>query len=661
MNREEFDRLVRRVEGGVGRSPAALRWRVAWLAMLGYGLLLSSLFVVMLVASGFFVVMYWADQQGKIICALLGTIVLIGGGWAALRALLVRVPPPEGLPLQPSQAPALFAMLEDLGRQLRCVPFHHVRLVSAHNAAIVQVPRLGVLGWSRNFLLLGLPLLDGHSTPEVRAVLAHEFAHLSRQHGRFSHWIYRLRRSWEVIFTQLTQPQAQGHLSLRPLLLRAINFFWPRFNAHAFVFSRANEYEADAVAARLAGADHIALALLRGALQDRMLDQNFWPDLWRLADVQPAPPEDVSLRLRDALRAEPSDEQVSGWLAEAFRVPTTNLDTHPCLKDRLLALGWPAAELAPLADSTTQSDAATPTFPKDFLRARGLSSAAAPQPSAAEVLLGTELERLRRDVGALWRDEIKTHWEARCAKAGLLSERLSTLEQIVPASSTDPDSLWDKAVVLLDLKGDEAAEPLLRQILSVRPDHLPAHFQLGRILLEKGRTEGEAHLERVMAEDDDAVPQACALLREHSRRAGRIDRLRDIDLKLDRYEKDLQASRAERREVTARDPLISHDLSKAELESLIDLLARESSLARADLARKELRYFPKQKLFLLCVYPRRRWPLISDSAAAQSLVQRLSKTVRLPGRVLVFRPAGSFRSLAKRLARVEHASIYRRQ
>jgi len=44
------------------------------------------------------------------------------------------------------------------------------------------------------------------------------------------------------------------------------------------------------------------------------------------------------------------------------------------------------------------------------------------------------------------------------------------------------------------------------------------------------------------------------VLREHARRAGRLDRLRDIELRLDRYEKDLQASRAERCEVTARDP-----------------------------------------------------------------------------------------------------------
>ena len=89
------------------------------------------------------------------------------------------------------------------------------------------------------------------SPEEVRAILAHEFAHLSRAHGRFSHWIYRLRRSWEHVFQQFSRPRAQGEVSLRPIVVKCVDYFWPRFNAHAFVLSRANEYEADALAARL--------------------------------------------------------------------------------------------------------------------------------------------------------------------------------------------------------------------------------------------------------------------------------------------------------------------------------------------------------------------------------------------------------------------------
>src|SRR5438132_1474074 len=127
MTREEFDRLVSQIENGVGRKPRALRWRLACLAILGYALLLAGLFLVILFAAGFFAVMYWADLQGKIICGFAGVAVLFGGGWAVLRALLVKVTPPDGLPISRSDAPQLFSTLDDLRAQLHSIPFHHVQ------------------------------------------------------------------------------------------------------------------------------------------------------------------------------------------------------------------------------------------------------------------------------------------------------------------------------------------------------------------------------------------------------------------------------------------------------------------------------------------------------------------------------------------------------
>jgi Zn-dependent protease with chaperone function len=629
MTREEFDVFVRRIETGVGQDPKALLRRLVLFAFFGYGLLLAWLFVVILLAAGFFTLMVWADVEGRIFLGIFAGLLLVGGGWAVLKTLLIRIPPPEGLEISRTDAPTLFKLLDDLRTQLRSVPFHHVKLVPVHNAGVTQVPRLGVLGWSRNYLLIGLPLMDGHSVEEVKAILAHEFAHLSRQHGRVAHWIYRLRRSWQMVFQQLSRPQPAGHVSLRPLVIKCVDLFWPRFNAHAFVFSRTCEYEADGVAARLTGPEHIAGALARSALQDRVLDEKFWPDLWDLAATQPAPPPDVLARLRDALRHAPQNEE---WRADAFRVVTTNADTHPCLSDRL----------RPLQMLNISAPIAAPTV------------------SAAEVLLGDSLERLRTEVEKLWQKEVQANWQARHAKAGALSHRLSALEHAVPETGADPESLWEKAALLLDLKGSETAEPLLRRILALRPNHVPANFHLGRMLLEKGQENGQTFLEQAMAEDDDLVPQSCALLTQHFRRTGQMDRIKQTSARLDRYEKDLAASRLERREVSARDTLIPHGLSEEELGNLRSVLTVESNLGGAFLGRKELRFFPKQKLFLLCVHARRAWYGPPSAARRDQLVNRLTQTVRLPGRLLVFAPAEGYRPLARNLRKVPGAEVFRR-
>lgn len=635
MTHEEFDQLVKGVEAGVGRNPSALRWRVLQLALIGYAGLLFWLLVIVLIAGAFFTAMYWTDWQGKLVCGLAGVVILFGGGWVALRALLVRVPPPEGRLLTREEVPQLFSLLDDLQQQLRSAPFHQVLLVDECNAAVVQVPRLGVLGWSRNYLLLGLPLLDGLSRDEVRAVLAHEFAHLSREHGRLSHWLYRLRRSWEEVFSQLSRPQIRGEVSMRPLAVKYLDWFWPRFNAHAFVLSRSNEYEADAQAARVAGQDHIASSLVRLRFLSRQLDENVWPDVWQIANEQAVPPDDVFVRLRDGLRAGPKADERGRWWEEAFRITTSNHDTHPCLTERLRALGvvprWSAGEIATAA-----------------------------APSAAESLLGAKLEPLRADVHQLWRQEVATRWRERHARAGALSHRLTSLAQAVPDPSADADSLWDQARTLIDLRGDKPAEPLLRQILALRPDHLPANFHLGRLLLEAGNSEGETYLQRVMREDEGAVPQACALLHEHHRRAGRTAKVREIEACLDRYEKELAASQKERSEVNASDTFIPHGLTETDIEAVCKVLAAEPEVVRADLAQKQLRHFPKQKLFVLCAHRRAPWHRIPNRDLDLALVRRLSQKIRVPGRVLVFPPSGGFSALARKLSGLPGAEVWRR-
>lgn len=631
MTREEFDDLVRDVEKRFANRPTALRWRVIALAALGYLGLLAWLGVIALISAGFFVLMFWVDVDAKIACAILGAIVLLGGGYAALRALLVRVPKPKGRQVTRAEAPKLFAALDQLQTALRSPPFHQVLIEAECNAGVVQVPRLGVFGWSRNYLLIGLPLLDGMSPEEMRAVLAHEFTHLSREHGRLTHGLYRLRRSWQMIFQQLSAPRRRGEFSLRPLVIKFVEFFWPRFNAHAFVLSRGNEYEADAQSARLAGSDHAASALRRLTIISSQLEEKLWPDIFRLANEQSTPPDDVFRRLCDGLRTGPAPEESAKWLEEGLKMTSTNSDTHPCLTERLRTLNVPAdCRVAP-----------------------------PPATSAAEAYLGSALDSIREGVQEFWAKEILKNWQGRHARANALKDRLTSLEQ-APVPAVDVDRMWDKAMAVLDLEGGKAATPLLEEIVTRRPDHVLARFHFGRLLLEENRAEGVPHLERAMELDENCVPQACGLLHQYYRLAGEAARLRELDARLDRHEQSLAASQAERREVKASDTFIAHDLTEPELQLVCAELQPELRIVRAYLARKDLKYFPTQRLFVLCVHSRRPWHGFPNSDLDRALVTRLSQKLRVPGRLMVFSPSGSFRALARKVTALPGAEIFRR-
>src|SRR5262245_34651093 len=108
MTHEEFDRLVQKLEAGIGRDAKALHRGVRWLAVLGYAGLLAPLAVVLIVSLAFLVpVIFW--PQDALPLVFIGALILAIGGWSAGHGLWIHLSPPEGHPLTRRQAPALFA------------------------------------------------------------------------------------------------------------------------------------------------------------------------------------------------------------------------------------------------------------------------------------------------------------------------------------------------------------------------------------------------------------------------------------------------------------------------------------------------------------------------------------------------------------------------
>ena len=102
--------------------------------------------------------------------------------------------------------------------------FDHVLLTEEFNAAVVQIPRLGILGWNRNYLIIGLPLMKALTRKQLAAVLAHELGHLAGGHARLGNWIYRLRLGWMRLARRLEDSESVGKLVFRPFFARYADF-----------------------------------------------------------------------------------------------------------------------------------------------------------------------------------------------------------------------------------------------------------------------------------------------------------------------------------------------------------------------------------------------------------------------------------------------------
>ncbi|HSO07159.1 MAG TPA: M48 family metallopeptidase, partial [Pelomicrobium sp.] len=191
--RLRFERLVEDAEAMVSANLASYKLRVALFALLGYAILFGIAAGIALLIGG----AAWGAVASTAFLVLLLKkkliIPLLVMLWVLVRSLWVKIEAPDGYRLTPKDHPELFAEIENLRRRLGVPRIHRVVLTEEFNAAMSQTPRLGVLGWQRNTLVLGLQLLMSLSPEQARAVVAHEFGHLSGNHSRFNGWIYRLR------------------------------------------------------------------------------------------------------------------------------------------------------------------------------------------------------------------------------------------------------------------------------------------------------------------------------------------------------------------------------------------------------------------------------------------------------------------------------------
>ena len=149
-------------------------------------------------------------------------------------------------------APTLFHEVDDVARRLGVKPPEQIRLA--------YLPCCGVVAWRRTrILLLGLPLLQVLNQAELRAVIAHELAHLAR--GDVSHSVGG-SRFVEGLAQAIDRSNGRlkGPLGGWAKLCRRLA---TRFEAP---IARGQEARADRTAAAIAGGGAAASALVKVAM-----------------------------------------------------------------------------------------------------------------------------------------------------------------------------------------------------------------------------------------------------------------------------------------------------------------------------------------------------------------------------------------------------------
>lgn len=460
----QFISLVQKAEQEAQNNFRLYKTKIALFAMLGYTVIFAILFLLILLVGGTVGIAIVSSSLFLLLLKKKFIIVIIIAIWTFLRALWVKFEAPEGYELTAKEFPKLYKEINTLTKSLNALKVHKVLLTSELNAAVVQHPRLGVLGGQQNILIIGLQLLLTLSPQEMRSVLAHEFGHLSSNHGKFSGWIYRVRVTLMRIMYAFDSNDSFGARIMRYFF----DWYAPRFSAYSFALARQNEFTADNIASQLTSADITAQALVNVHAMAPYIDERFWDKYFEQADLQEKPPTPPYRGLASFLKKERiNNQELSSRIQSELKVETHYGDTHPSLKDRLDAID--AAKIVPQAIKI----------------------------NAAEAWLGDQYKPLMKRFDKEWMRSNKERWKDRYDYVRTAKNEMQEFNAKAVDELTD-EQLWQLAIYTLEFDTEQNALHQFQQFLHRDPDSIGAHFYTGQILARMNDTAALDHLRKAL-------------------------------------------------------------------------------------------------------------------------------------------------------------------
>jgi Zn-dependent protease with chaperone function len=594
---EKFETLVRQLETYARYHPANYRIRVGLLAVLGYAYII---FVFLLLLG-----LIWGVRQailatssanltdGLNLMAILISLGLVRLFWTNTRI-------PRGLTLDRHQAPELFATIDKLTAILQAPKCDRVLINDELNAGVLQKPRLGFLGWHKNYLFLGLPLMQALSPGQFRAVIAHELGHLSGNHSRFSNWIYRLRKIWFELAEQF-HDRENGSFFLFKVFF---DWYAPYFNAYSFVLARTNEYEADRCGVELAGVQNEAEADINLAIYSHYVYKFYWPTIYQQAEQKADPPSDAITQLLQQLKIGLSPREAIRWLSRALIEKTGCEDTHPCLSDRLTAIGYD------LANIQTPEPA---------------------EKTAAEYYLGDLLWNFADSLDREWKQGVARGWQKSFLRAQQKRQNLAALNEKAQRQALTVEEMWKRACLTWNLQDPQKAIALFQKVLKVAPDHPLSNYQLGKILLDKNDPQGIYHLEKASATDPELVIPSCDLLSNFYQDCEQIERAFFYQQKSQEYYSLWRRSQQERDRLSLESSLLPHQLPETEVRQLSEQLSSYPEVKKAYLISQKVTAFPQKPFYIFAIVPQIVKSVGVNQKTHQELIEYLETELNFSG------------------------------
>jgi Zn-dependent protease with chaperone function len=235
--------------------------------------------------------LYLIFSMGTIPIKLVVIVFIVGGlsAWAVFKSLFTR-PPTGGFGLLKTseQVPRLHQLLAEVARKVDTDPVNDVFLAPGAGIGVHQEGRgpFGMFGINKRVLTLGFCTLRFLTVGELKAILAHEYAHFSHSDTFYSRFIYQVHMSIEEALYGM---KAAGGVitNLNPFYW----FLWLYYKSYSLLaagYSRSREFLADRMAATLYGSAQFKNALEKVSTDGTLFEMTMYNNISALLSEQKA-------------------------------------------------------------------------------------------------------------------------------------------------------------------------------------------------------------------------------------------------------------------------------------------------------------------------------------------------------------------------------------
>jgi len=254
----------------------------------------------------------------------------------------------EGIPLEPPVASNLHTLLNRFGHETRIPRIDRIVVSEQLSIDLVKTPVAPIPLWSRNTLVIGLPLMQCLSPDYFKCAVIRKLLQYSKQRHWLIKWLHQLRNVWMLYSNILS-----ANITFSNFLLAIFfHFYAPLYRNLATPIAHRNELEADLDSLQYVNDEDLLQTIETIIVTKIYLDQQFWPKLEKLIGEN----TDNSFRpysnLENALKSGLTTKNTKRWLDSIYKDEPHKIKAIPSLRARMYNIGRSRIRIPEKIDQT---------------------------------------------------------------------------------------------------------------------------------------------------------------------------------------------------------------------------------------------------------------------------------------------------------------------